>query len=421
MNFFKVTTAAFVLAAGSLSGIASAQVNDDAKTLLTQSAEAIRNVKGISYKSKLYGLGALKPIMDGEGDVKQIRPTTENKVSAIWVKGSVAEIGKGKTSVLVMTNGRTIRWQDDPSNTVYERPAYDRNDAARVLGLGSQVVLAEFKDPAPMNKELGAPELKITGDESIHGENCKVVVASWDSGMRSTTYWISVNDKLPRKVELSHGGNNPDPEKRLAKGTEVWDLKLLPTLTDTQLTIPVPSGYKEDKQEAAQQKPTQDLNQQAAQQVPAGPVPDPILGLPVGTEAPDFELKDTTGAAVKLSSSKGNVVVLSFWGSRFPKSATTNNVIQSMQDSYKGKNVKFLGVACREESDQSAKDFAAAQKWSFPVLLAGDPICTPYRVVGYPSVCVINAQGKVSKFFQGPANKDQLDMAIQEAMKSESK
>ncbi|MGE4197807.1 MAG: peroxiredoxin family protein, partial [Phycisphaerales bacterium] len=385
-----------------------------------ESAQAVKNVKGLSYKSKLYGLGALKPIMDGEGEVLQVRPSVDVKTSMMWIKGSVAEIGKGKTNVLVTTNGRTIRWQDDPSNTVYERPSYDRNDAARVLGLGSQIVLPEFKDPMPMMKELAAPELKITGEDKVHGESCKVVVASWDGGIRSTTYWISVNDKLPRKVELAHGANNPDPEKRLAKGIEVWDLRLRPELSEADLKIPVPKGFAEDVQAAPQPKLNQDFNNQPAQ--PAGPIPDPVIMLPANTEAPDFELKNTAGNTVKLSDAgRGQVVVLSFWGTRFPKSTTTNNVIQSLTDSYKDKNVKFFGIACREENDDAAKSFASAQKWTFPILLSGDPLCTPYRVVGFPSTVVIDGQGKVSKCFQGPVNKDSLEMAIQSAIKGDSK
>ncbi len=419
MNFFRVTTAAFVLVAGTFGGIASAQVNDDARALLTASVDAIKATKGMSYSSKLYGFGALKPIMDGEGEVKQIRPTPENRALAYWVKGSVAEIGKGgRTTVLVRTNGKTIRWQDDPSNTVFERSAADRNDAARVLGLGSQLLPAEFKDPMPMSKELAAPELKITGEEAVRGENCKVLVASWNKGERSTTYWISVNDKLPRKFEQAFGGNDPDPEKRLAKGTEIWDLKLMPDLKDTELTIVVPKGFAEDVQAVPTPK-AQDQNQNPAQPaVPAGPVPDPILGLPTGTAAPDFELKDTGGQTVQLAKSKGNVVVLSFWGSRFPKSSATNNVIQTLSDSYKGKAVQFYGIACREASEQVAKDHASAAKWTFPILLAGDPICTPYRVVGFPSVCVVDGEGNVVKFFQGPVTRDTLEATIQGAMKT---
>lgn len=420
---FKLSAAACVVAAGMLGGIANAQVNEDAKTLLTESSNAIKALKGVQYKSKLYGLGALKPIMDGDGEVKQLRPTPDLKTSAMWIKGAVAEIGKGKSPVHVMTNGMTVRWQDDPSNTVFERPVYDRNDASRVLGLGTQVTLAEFKDPAPMAKELGAPELKITGEESIRGETCKVIVASWDAGMRTTTYWISTKDKLPRKVELAHGGNNPDPEKRLAKGTEIWDVKALPDLKVTDLIIPVPSGYKEDKQEASQAKAQDPNANPQLNPVPAGPVPDPVLGLPVSTEVPDFELKDTAGKAVKLSNpeNRGNVVVLTFGGSRFPKSTTNFSVIQALADANKGKGVKFIGVTCREESEQAAKDFVAGQKLTFPVLTGGDAICTPYRVVGFPSTYVIDGQGKVSKFFQGPVTRDALEAAIDAASKGASK
>lgn len=423
MNYLKSGTAAFVIAAALFGSTAAAQVADDAAALLKESAEAIRGLKGVSYKSKLYGLGPLKPIMDGDADVRQIRNPNSPKTSPTWIKGAVAEIGKNKTSVYVTSNGKSIRWQDDPQNTVFERPFGDRNDAQRIFGLGSQVVMQEFNETAPLTKELTAAKLEITGTADIHGENCKVVVASWDGGIRSTTWWISAKDKLPRKVELTHGGNNPDPEKRLAKGTEIWDLKLDPAMKEADFFIPVPAGYKEDKQDApiAPPKPVQNPNDPNNPPLPAGPVADPILGPAPNSDAADFELKDTAGQTVKLSSAKGSVVVLSFGGSRFPKSAANNAALESLTETYKGKNVKFYGVACREASDQAAADYVKTQKWSFPTLLGGDKIVNSYKVVGFPAICVVSTDGKVSKFLQGPTTKEAIDLAIQGAMKDAAK
>jgi len=420
MNNRNSATAAFFIAAAMFGSSAAAQVADDAAALLKESAEAIKAVTGVSYKAKLYGLGPLKPIMDGEADVKLVRNTINPKMSTVWVKGSVAEIGKGRASVFVTANPRTIRWQDDPQNTVFERPANDRNDAQRVFGLGSQVLMQEFTEMAPFAKDLAASKLDITGTADVHGENCKIVVASWDNGVRSTTWWISAKDKLPRKVELTHGANNPDVEKRLAKGTEIWDLKADPSMKEADFFIVVPNGYKEDKQDAPVAPKVQN-NDLTNPQLPAGPVPDPILGLAVGTEAPDFDLTDTASKAVKLSSAKGNVVVLSFGGSRFPKSTLTNGIVQKLSESYNGKNVKFYGVACREASNQDATDFVKGQKWTFPTLLDGDKIVNNYKVVGFPAVYVLGTDGKVSKFFQGPVTKDEIDTAIQEALKPASK
>jgi len=418
MNYFKTGTAAFVMAAAMMTSSAFAQVDAEAKALLNQSADAIKALKGMSYTAKLYGLGALKPIMDGEGEVKQIRSTTDPRFSALWIKGTVAEIGKGKTAVFVTGTPRTIRWQDDPQNTVFERPVTDRVDATRILGLGSQILMAEFKEVSPYTTILSAPKLEIRGEEAVHGENCKVVVASFDS-VRSVTTWISTNDKLPRKVEMAHLEANADPDKRIAKGTEIWNFKPLPDLKESDLAIPVPAGYKEDKQEAPA-KTAQPADPQNPTNSSA-PTPDPVLGLPVGSDAPEFDLKDVTGKSAKLSSLKGDVTVVVFAGSRFPKSAQAGDVVQSVVDAYKGKNVKFFAVTCREENDQAAKGFAAAHKWSFPVLTGGDALCTPYRVVGFPSTYVIGADGKVSKFFQGVVSKDELNSAIQAATAAAAK
>ena len=60
-----------------------AQVNDDAKAVLTESAKAIKDAKGMTFSVKTYATGMLKDIIDLSGDVKVWRP--DGASAATWM------------------------------------------------------------------------------------------------------------------------------------------------------------------------------------------------------------------------------------------------------------------------------------------------------------------------------------------------
>jgi peroxiredoxin len=93
-----------------------------------------------------------------------------------------------------------------------------------------------------------------------------------------------------------------------------------------------------------------------------------LSGLSVGAVAPDFELRDQTGAKVSLSSFKGkqNVALVfipfSFTGTCTGELCAIRDDIASFQND----NVQVLAVSC--DSMHSQKIFAAQEGYNFPVL-----------------------------------------------------
>ncbi len=412
--------AAIVLAAGAACGFeARAQVDQAAATVLETSAAAIQKLQGVTYKSQLYGVGALKDIMDGEGEVKQLRIANyTGKKQPMWLKGGVKELGKGKTPFQVATyidpatSSESVDWIDDPQNTHFRRAASDRNDAQRVLSLGSQIVLTEFGEATPFAKQLKAQKIELKSSEAVRGTDCQVVMVSWENGLRSELWWIGTEDHLPRKIEMAHGQN-----RDLAKGTEIWDVKPIEAANIADLILKTPPGYKTDfviAQAPQPKQPDQNFPQ------PGAPVPPPpIVGLTPGTPAPEFDLKSGDGSSVKLSSTKGSVVVLTFGGSRFPKTDIVNGAVAEVVGANKDK-VQAFTLACREESDQAAIDHAAKLNTSSVRLLLGaDTIRNDYKVAGFPFTYVLTADGRVSKGFQGAVNKAQLEKAVEAALRGE--
>jgi peroxiredoxin len=412
-------TAAVMIAAGAAFGFqASAQVDDAAAKVLTESAGAINKITGISYRSQLYGVGALKEMMDGEGQVRQIRTAGKvGKNAPLAIDGQVKELGKGKTPFKVASNGEVLEWINDSANTHLKRPLSDRSNAEgqAFLSLGSQLLMTEFTEAEPYSKQLKAQKVELKPNEQVRGVDCQVVMVSWENGLRSEIWWIGAQDHLPRKIEMAHGQN-----RDLAKGVEIWEVKPVDGLAVADLGLKTPAGYKEDFVTAP--PPVQNPVKPAQQPQPNTPQvipPPPAPGLVPGSAAPEFTLQSDKGETVTMGGLKGKVVILTFGGSRFPKTDAVNAVVGQVAESNKGKNVVAYTLACREEDEKAAVEHANKAGVKFPVLLGADTVRNEYRVVGFPFTYVITADGRVSKAFQGSVSAEQLGEAVQAAVRGE--
>lgn len=100
-----------------------------------------------------------------------------------------------------------------------------------------------------------------------------------------------------------------------------------------------------------------------------------------GDKAPDFTLKDATGAEVHLAELEGNVVVLSFVASWCPFSKAEQPHLAKLPAAYAGKSVKFVVVDVQE-------DDAGFQKYLVRVAM--------------PMPVVRDVDGKVAESFVAP-------------------
>lgn len=121
----------------------------------------------------------------------------------------------------------------------------------------------------------------------------------------------------------------------------------------------------------------------------------PAMGSPhPGDTAPDFTLKDQNGADVKLSSLKGNVVVLSFVTSWCPYSKAEQPHLAALASSYAGKSIKFVAVDIQED-DAGYQKYLARTSMPMPVVRDVDgKVAESFAAPG--------AQPKVSKRAEVP-------------------
>lgn len=120
-----------------------------------------------------------------------------------------------------------------------------------------------------------------------------------------------------------------------------------------------------------------------------------------GNVAPDFTLKSIDGKNISLSSLKGKVVVLDFWGSWCGWCIKGMPKMKEYYAKYKGK-LEILGIDCND-TEQKWRDAVKKHELTWlHVRNEGNPDVTVlYGISGFPTKIVIDAEGKISKVVVG--------------------
>ncbi len=163
------------------------------------------------------------------------------------------------------------------------------------------------------------------------------------------------------------------------KNLYVKTIETVADIDDANFTLEIPSGYVTmDEYYAKQDKPKEIESAE----------------LNVGDVVPNFTLKDADGNEVSLESLRGKPVVLDFWGTwcvwcvvAMPKMEI---VYQEMKE-----NSHIYGVSCKEKEGADPKAFLKEKGVSYPTLVDGDEVAKLLNIKGYPSLLVIDKEGKL--------------------------
>lgn len=124
----------------------------------------------------------------------------------------------------------------------------------------------------------------------------------------------------------------------------------------------------------------------------------------------DFTLKDTSGKKIKLSSYRGNVVVVDVWATWCGYCV---NEIPGLIDLQKEASdeklpVQIIGISVDTNKD-AARQFAKQHKINYPVLFSEDKAMKPFgQIYGLPTKFIINKDGVIVDKIIGAVEKDAL-------------
>jgi peroxiredoxin len=114
-----------------------------------------------------------------------------------------------------------------------------------------------------------------------------------------------------------------------------------------------------------------------------------------GNPAPDFELKDTTGKSLRLSSLRGEVVVLHFWATWCPYCLEEMEALETLFGQHRGRGFAPVSVNVGETS-AAIGEAMRSRRVSYPILLDAESAAAKlYGVTGIPTSFILDRNGTV--------------------------
>ncbi len=316
---------------------------------------------------------------------------------------------------IVRDPGDTLRggfvWVDDhyrPYNIIYERGTmylsippkkttvkYSRYDKAFI----SQIDWIDvFLDPAKFEKwATDSSGIHTVSDTVYNGTPCYVLTVKRQDG--KYTWLLGKNDLMPLLATATQD-----------KGEYVFY---------EEMTF---SGYEFDKIKKA------GLEKRKKATLNAIPVKDPYAGfkqfMKEGDPAPDFEgefFED--GKAFALSDYLGkNIIILDFWYMHCPPCVRAMPLLSELYDEHKDKGLRLLGLNSVDNKPgkmDRLKKFVAKRQISYDIVLTKPEVDRMYKVMGYPTMYLIDKEGKIAKVEVGFSEKnfEEFKARVEEMLK----
>ena len=118
--------------------------------------------------------------------------------------------------------------------------------------------------------------------------------------------------------------------------------------------------------------------------------------------APDFALKDSSGATVHLSDYKGKVVLLDFWATWCGPCKIEIPWFMEFEQQYKDRGFAVLGVSMDEGGWDDVKPYIEERKINYRILMGTDAVGQSYGGVdSLPTTFLIDRSGRIAAVHVG--------------------
>jgi peroxiredoxin len=126
--------------------------------------------------------------------------------------------------------------------------------------------------------------------------------------------------------------------------------------------------------------------------------------------APDFTLADAAGRSVKLSESRGKVVLLNFWATECAPCGRQIPWFVEFQRANEARGFKALGVAMDESGWAAVKPFVERMGVNYPMMIGNDEVASLFGGLHtIPLTLVIDRQGRIAAVHAGFCRKDEYE------------
>lgn len=248
------------------------------------------------------------------------------------------------------------------------------------------------------------------------GKGGKMETTNVDAGDEINSYYDYLRlvdvDALNRKAESMLEEVARDYADIPGKSIRYWDVaRWLKADPPARNGIPLTSDEIEQARKMLKE-PIPKLGELAKEQL------DKVRNLAQGKPAPEIDAEGVDGKRFKLSDFRGKVVVLIFWGTWCGPCMGDVPHEREIAKKYKDKPVTLLGVDCDSNRDEALK-VMKKEGMTWPNWFDGKPgegpIAKAYHVEAYPTVLLIDAEGKIRfKDCRGKELEEMIDKLLAE-------
>ena len=133
--------------------------------------------------------------------------------------------------------------------------------------------------------------------------------------------------------------------------------------------------------------------------------------------APDFTVKDSSGADLRLSSYKGKVVLLNFWATYCVPCRTEIPWFIEFDKTYRDKGFVVVGISMDEDGWGVVKPYLAEKKINYRIGLGGEELVKLYGGLdALPETYLIDREGRIAAHHVGMAPRAEYEKEIAQVL-----
>jgi outer membrane lipoprotein-sorting protein/peroxiredoxin len=369
-----------------------AQTPPDARALLKESGDALRGARSYIVEQSI---------------VMQLKGGLETQFQ-MPVKLAVSNPGKLRIEsngavgdTLIVSDGENTWMYLGPLKQYTKTPAASSPDSLmKSLNPGIAEMMGKMRSKDPYL------DIKLTGEEILENggaaHECFVIEAKLDKidmpgGMKllegAMKLWVDKKTKLTWKQTakaVMEGGTLHSPAE-MTQTLSLLSVKLNEPIPESLFVFTPPEGAKEVKEFQGPVKANANLS---------------------GKDAADFKLNSLDGKEVSLKALRGKVVLLDFWATWCGPCRKDVPALEKIYGDFSGRGLVMLGMNAGEDKETVSK-FLAANRLSYPIVLADQPeALQSYSVTAFPTVVLIDRNGKIALYHVGSGSELELREAL---------
>jgi len=133
--------------------------------------------------------------------------------------------------------------------------------------------------------------------------------------------------------------------------------------------------------------------------------------------APEFLLKDVSGAEMKLSDFKGKVVIIDFWATWCPPCKEEIPHFISLYHEYRDKGLEVIGISMDRNPRKVLPGFIKDNGINYSILLGNENVYDLYGgIAAIPTTFIIDKEGNIRKKYIGYNEKEVFEKDVKELL-----